>query len=79
MKTFVKHAKIGTIKSTSNDGKVTWFYARNLYVGWENPLKRKMLSKPWFSIVPAGGFHFLGLRVTWFTGSELKNKRISNY
>lgn len=77
MKTLVKHTRIGTIKSTSLDGKVTWFYSRNLYIGWENPLKRKMITNQWFSIVPAGGFHFLGLRVTWFIGSEIRNKRIN--
>jgi len=78
MTTLVKHIKIGEIIVVSPCKNVPWFFARFLYIGWTNPFNPKVIVNPWFSIIPAGGFHFLGLRVTWFEGPEIEEKRINN-
>ena len=72
----VNHKRIRTVTSTLSDGTVTYFYPINLFVGWCNPFTTKVLKKPFFSKIPAGGFHFFGLRVTLMRGGELTDKRI---
>lgn len=78
MFSIIKNLKIGTVKTVSKCKKVTWFYPLFLFVSWENPFNPKVITKPWCSSIPAGGFHFLGFRVSWSLGYEYINKRIEN-
>lgn len=79
MKALFNYVKIKEVKQTSKCGSVTWIFPLLLYVGFYNPFNPKPLVNPWFGIIPAGGFHFLGLRVTWGIGSEIREKRIIHF
>lgn len=75
MYTILKFKKIGETKVSSKCKTVIWTYPILLFIGWFNPITDKAHVKKWFSIIPAGGFHFLGLRVHWTKGTEIHNKR----
>ena len=74
--TIINHKKIKEVSHTAQG--VTWFYPVLLYVAIMNPFNPKPFVKPWCHKIPAGGFHFLGLRVSWSLGEEITSKRIVN-
>jgi len=68
--------KLKETRTTSKCGEVTWVYPFNVHIHFYNPFTDQWLTKKWLGIVPAGGFHFCGIRCTWGKGNEIRSKRI---
>ena len=68
--------KLKETSITSQCGEVTWVYPFEVNIFFYNPFTAKHLVKKWFSKIPAGGFHFCGIRCIWGKGQEILSKRI---
>lgn len=74
MKTIINHKPVMHVTSKIRRPDMTIKYTHSLllYVGWTNPVG---LPRLWMSKIPAGGFYFLGLRVSWTRGKEIRELR----
>ena len=82
MLVLLNNKKIREISVNSNpcNGRiVTWHFPIELFVCLYNPFNPRPFVKPFFSIIRSGGFHFMGIRVSWSQGAEIRNKRTVTY